>query len=527
MPAAVRPFAAYARVTGLLLLSAAPLVSAQTAPDPALARRIDAVITRPEFRHALWGIAIRDRATNAVLYELNADKLFTPGSTTKLLTSATALEVLGADHRFRTRVYRTGPVKSNGTLQGDLVLVASGDPNLSQRLQPDGTLAFENHDHSYGGAPDTRAVPGDPLLVLRQLAAQVAGRGIRRVTGRVLVDVSLYAEGMRELGTGVVVSPISVNDNVIDVTVGPGEAVGAPLAIRLSPATGYLRVVNRTRTVPADSSASITLNDSVGADGLVTLTITGGVPSSASPVLHAYPVPSPSRFAQVAFIEALAAAGVAVRVGRAAPVDFTALRTFHTDEYAVAEHQSAPTTELVKVVLKVSQNMHASGLPLLLAAVKGQPGQTGFDLEREWLQRAGLDTRGAQQGDGAGGDAHYTPDFMVDFLRMMGTRADFAAFKAALPILGRDGTLYDIQPNSPAAGHLFAKTGTYVVEDPLNRGLLVTGKGLAGYATTRSGREVVLCIYVNNVLVGLEADAVKRVVGQALGEVGAAVWEVD
>ena len=67
-----------------------------------------------------------------------------------------------------------------GVLEGDLVLLASGDPNLSGRLKPDGTLAFENEDHSYDADPNTRAVPGDPLLVLNELAKQVRERGHQR-----------------------------------------------------------------------------------------------------------------------------------------------------------------------------------------------------------------------------------------------------------------------------------------------------------------------------------------------------------
>src|SRR4029453_9935747 len=110
----------------------------------------------------------------------------------------------------------TGDVDADGVLRGDLVLVASGDPNLSARVRPDDTLAFENEDHSYDGDPNTRAVPGDPLLVIRALASQVAARGIRKVDGRVLVDVTLFPEGQRELGTGVVISPIMVNDNIVD-----------------------------------------------------------------------------------------------------------------------------------------------------------------------------------------------------------------------------------------------------------------------------------------------------------------------
>ena len=119
-----------------------------------------------------------DLDAKKVVASVNGDRLFVPGSTTKLLTMGTALEVLGADHRFRTRVYRTGPVR-NGVLEGDLVLVASGDPNLSGRRRADGSYSFVDRDHSYGGLP----VATDPLLTLRDIARQIAARGITAVTG--------------------------------------------------------------------------------------------------------------------------------------------------------------------------------------------------------------------------------------------------------------------------------------------------------------------------------------------------------
>src|SRR6185295_14159927 len=248
----------------LLLPLAAPLAAQAPAT---LAERIESILGRPEFRHALWGIEFLDLDTNQPVYALNADKLFVPGSTTKLLTEGTALALLGADHRFKTRIYRTGEIGRRGVLAGDLVLVASGDPNLSGRIRADGTLAFENEDHSYGGDPNTRAVPGDPLLVVRELAAQVAAQGIRRVEGRVLVDVSLFPEGQRELGTGVVISPIVVNDNLIDLTVGPGATPGAPATLAVSPVTSYVRFVNQIKTGTPESRPMLQVaSDIAGSD---------------------------------------------------------------------------------------------------------------------------------------------------------------------------------------------------------------------------------------------------------------------
>ncbi len=510
----------------LILLSLAAPLAAQA--PATLSERIEAITGRPEFRHALWGIEFLDLETNLPVYALNADKLFVPGSTTKLLTEGTALALLGADHRFKTRVYRTGEIGRGGVLQGHLVLVASGDPNLSGRIRPDGTLAFENEDHSYAGDPSTRAVPGDPLLVIRDLAAQVAAKGIRRVEGRVLVDVSLFPEGERELGTGVVISPIVVNDNLVDVTVSPGAALGAPAAITASPATSYVRFVNQVETRAPDSRPMIRIGEDVAnPDGSRKVTVAGSFPASKPPILYSYAVPEPSRFAQVVLTEALAEKGITVKETKSGEtVDFAALAKSYTEDRAVAEHVSPPLREEVKVTLKVSQNLHASLTPPLLAALlRKEKDQTGFDLERELLTSFGLDLSGAQQADGAGGDAHYTPEFMVAYLAVMAKRPDFAVFQAALPILGRDGTLFDIQPDSPAAGHVFAKTGTYGVDDPLNRRVLVTGKGLAGYLTTAAGRRLAFAIYVNNVSVSKEPGEIKRVVGQALGEIAAAAYE--
>jgi len=512
-----------------LLLALPPLAAPLAAQAPAsLAERIDGILGRPEFRHAFWGIEFLDLETNQPVYTLNADKLFVPGSTTKLLTEGTALGLLGADHRFKTRLYRTGEIGRGGVLKGDLVLVASGDPNLSARVRPDGTLAFENEDHSYDGDPNTRAVPGDPLLVVRELAAQVAAKGIRRVDGRVLVDASLFPEGQRELGTGVVISPIVVNDNLVDMTVGPGAAPEAPATLAVSPATSYVTFVNQITTGAADSKPLLRVAaDTANPDGSHKVTLAGSFPAGKAPILYSYPVPEPSRFAQVVLAEALAEKGVTVKDGKSGDAaDFAALAKSYTDDRAVAEHVSPPFREEVKVTLKVSQNLHASLTPLLLAALlRKDKDQTGYDLERDFLTSLGLDLSGAQQGDGAGGDAHYTPAFMVAYLAAMAKRPDFPVLQAALPVLGRDGTLFDIQRDSPAAGHVFAKTGTYGVDDPLNRRVLITGKGLAGYLTTAAGRRLAFAIYANNVSVSKEPNEVKRVVGQALGEIAAAAYE--
>jgi D-alanyl-D-alanine carboxypeptidase/D-alanyl-D-alanine-endopeptidase (penicillin-binding protein 4) len=496
--------------------------------------KLDEILARPDYRHSEFGIALYDLDASRMVFAHNAGKFFTPGSTTKLLTVGTALAYLGPDFRFHTSVYRTGAVR-DGRLTGDLVLVASGDPNLSGRVAPGDTLAFTNEDHSYGGSSLTKAVAGDPLLVIRRLASQVASSGIRRIDGRVLVDVTLFS-GTDGTDATAAVSPVVVNDNVIDVTIGPGVTEGAPAKVTVSPDLGYARVVNGVITGPSDSRSSVVrVSDVTNADGTHTVRFEGGVPANSAAVLYSYPVPDPARFAAMAFVLALKEKGVTVTErARAAPPDFRRLSASYAQATRVAEHVSPAFAEEAKVTLKVSQNLHASMMPYLVGALVAKKvgrdlPQAGFDLEREFLQKAGLAVEDASQGDGAGGapGAFYTPEFIVRYLAYMATRPDFALFQRALPILGRDGTLWNIQPDAPAAGKVFAKTGTFQVPDPLNRRMIVTGKGLAGYMTTSSGRRLALCLYANRVPRPTDAPGgAALLVGQVLGEIANAAWRL-
>src|ERR1700749_1214932 len=84
-------------------------VSAQSSDT--LEQRIKKVMERPEFAHSRFGLKFIAADTGDVVYELNSPQLFVPGSTTKLLSEGTMLEVLGADYRFHTKIYRTGLIK--------------------------------------------------------------------------------------------------------------------------------------------------------------------------------------------------------------------------------------------------------------------------------------------------------------------------------------------------------------------------------------------------------------------------------
>ena len=117
------------------------------------------------------------------------------------------------------------------------------------------------------------------MAVIQEIAREVAKRGVRKIRGRVLVDISLYPEGAHEGGTGVVISPIMVNDNVLDATVEPGAAEGAPAALRISPASSYVSCINQVTTGGAASKMDVDISSDVAnPDGTHTVTVTGRMP---------------------------------------------------------------------------------------------------------------------------------------------------------------------------------------------------------------------------------------------------------
>jgi N-acyl-D-amino-acid deacylase len=517
--------------TALLRIFFFEALPARAQSEASLAQRIQKVMSRPDFAHANFGIEFYSLDSGKVIYALNADKLFVPASTTKTLTEGTLLAKLGADYRFHTRVYHTGPIDKHGTLKGDLILVASGDPNLSNRIQPDGTLAFVDHDHSYNGP----ALPGDPLAVIQEFVSQIKSKGVRKIEGKIYVDASLMPDSEREGGTGVVMSSIMVNDNVIDLVGKPGSKPGDAVQLSVSPQSSYLHFVNNVVTGDAKSKLAFNASDPVAVpDGSLTVALTGNIPMGTEPQTAAFAVPSPTKFAAVVLGDVLKSAGISVNSKAAPPVtDFTPYQRFYIAENQLAEHVSPPLSEEIKITLKVSQNVHAGMGPYLLGLLVAKdmkdPIHAGFKTEQAFLQEAKLDLSGAAQGDGAGGDWAdlFSPDFIVHYMIYWSTRPDYQFFFKALPILGKDGTLAKIQVNSPGAGHVFAKTGTFGSEDKLNNKMMLNGKGLAGYVITKAGKKLAFAAYVNHVSLNLDPDAAQEVAGQALGEIAAAAYDAN
>lgn len=506
------PVTTLAALVSLVAVSGAGAGSSTLPPimgdlPSSVATVIAEIQSKAAYAHTSWGIRVVALDTGDVLIDQAGDRSLTPGSIMKVYSTATALDLYGADYRFHTPVYKTGAV-SQGVLAGDLILVASGDFTFGLREQPGGTLGYNNMpeiDHNYadtGFAGGALVKESDPLAALDGLAKAVRGSGIAEVRGDVIIDARLFDTYRATDG---VISPIWLNENVIDIMTTPTSA-GQPARIDWRPETASVKVVDEVTTVAADPKP-ITIEATTPGE----IRVTGEIAAGAPPNLNIWHVPDPASFARTAFIEALQRAGVKVDANALGPnpADKLPDTPAYSSENKVAEHVSPPLSEFVKVVLKVSYNRGAH-LMLCLAAVKAgsRDCSAGIGKELELLDRLGVSRQSTYVFDGAGSDDHArtAPADQTTVLARVLKEPWGASIRDGMAILGKDGTQATNGLGSPAVGHVQIKDGSRVTMTPGDYQGIIIAKTQVGYIETKSGRELVFAIFLNNAPFGSLED---------------------
>jgi D-alanyl-D-alanine carboxypeptidase/D-alanyl-D-alanine-endopeptidase (penicillin-binding protein 4) len=453
--------------------------SSKVSPSVEFALKAESLIGVPPVNRGEWGLLVVDSATGETLYERNADSYFVPASNMKLLTTALALDKLGPDYRFRTTLETNGTLAANGLLTGDLVLVGRGDPNLSNRKFPfDQIEEFE----------------GPPEKVLAELVDILVKSGAKEISGDIVGDDSYFPRERYPDGWeiddmvweyGAAVSAIVVNDNTVTVLLMPGEKAGDPATLLLDPPVAEFHIINQVVTSAPREKADLRLTREPGSE---TVVLTGTFPAKSAPRKLVLAIQEPAQFAATLLARALEERGVKIR-GR--------IRAVHDPDPAeatrtvLAEHLSIPLSDCVKLVNKISQNLHTE---VLLRTAARQDGRwaTPEDLEKypaEFYAKVGIAPDDVVQTDGSGLSRHdlVTPRAFVTLLQYAQKQPWFLAYFASLPVAGADGTLNERLKNEKAAGRIHAKTGS-----------VAHVRSLSGYADTVGGRRLIFSFLSNN-----------------------------
>ncbi len=494
-----------ARLVPIVLLVVAPLLGApvKALQDRPLPDRVAGVLSAPDLARGFWGIEVVSLSTGKTLYSQNADKLFTPASNTKLFTTAAALALIGPDYKFRTTVETTGTLDRYGRLNGDLVLVGRGDPNLSGRELPY-DLRTQRND--------------DPIQALESLADALVQKGVKFIDGDIVADDSYFAferygEGWSQddlvWADGAPVSALTINDNVVFVNILPADRPGEKAFVSVKPFAEYYRIDNRIITTPAGTGRKFFVNREPGS---TVLTLWGNMPLDDSGANEALAIEDPAEFAAGLFRQLLEKRGIVIYgKQRTRHTELATLSTFSvtamvpsrggsdgqsrplkTDQpITLASYESKPMLQDVRVINKVSQNLHAEILLRLLGRERGNAGtvEGGLEVLRGFLTQAGIsnDQYVFYDGSGLSRQNLVTPHAIVQLLRYCSTQPWGAAYKTTFPVSGVDGSLSD-RFNSPRLkNRIVAKTGS-----------LGGVKTLSGYATSDTGQAVVFSILSNN-----------------------------
>ena len=515
---------AHTALIGLIgaALAAAP-VQAADAPARELPAAMRAIMDKPRYADARWSLLVADVDRGKTLYALDPDRLSFTGSTRKLFSVGMALDALGARHRQRTPIHRRGRVDARGALRGDLVLVGGGDLTFGGRRLGRDRIQYTDFDHndanSLGTAILTRQ---DPLFALNALARQVRASGIRSVRGDVAVDDRLF-KPYRVPNGNLLITPVMVNENMVDVTVKP-TAPGRPATIAHRPATAAFGVDGTVGTAPAGAEPG-----ALSGPGPIECigrprcsgTVAGALPfgyraplSGLGTFVGTFRIEDPAAFARTAFVEALRRHGVTVRaraVG-ANPRDMLPRRMRYPAATRVAVHRSAPYAQVARLVLKVSLNLGANLSLSLFGLDHGRRTVRGaLAAERRALvERYGIDPDGFRFPTNGSGtpDSQASPRALVQLLRRMSRTPVARAYAAALPILGKDGSLAHSGTTLPARGHVRAKTGTTIMPGADGETIELKAQNMAGYITSRSGRRLAYALMVNDVgaITDIETD---------------------
>ncbi|MEN6605417.1 MAG: D-alanyl-D-alanine carboxypeptidase/D-alanyl-D-alanine-endopeptidase [Bryobacteraceae bacterium] len=448
-----------------------------------LGDRIDLILSKSATaRRAQWGIQIVDARTGEALYARASDHYFVPASNTKLFSTALALSRLGPDHRFRTRVLARNAPDAAGRVRGDLILLGGSDPTLSARAVP------------YKKGP----IQGDPLAAIEELARSCFERGLRVVEGDITGDDSTYAwepapDGWTQDDAtweyGAPVSALTLNDNAFSLILRPGAHAGDPARVRLNPEIEYYYIDNRVRT-EAGVEPRVEIERRPGSKEL---RLTGAVTPGWKGETEILAVDDPALFAAAAFRQALARLGVRITGQSAARHRFAgdAVERKYDGYIELASRTSPPLAEVLRIINKVSQNLHAE---LVLREVgrarrgDGAGREAGLKELEAFLTEAGVDKNEYRFEDGSGLSrlTLVTPETVVKLLLHMYRGPQRNAWVSLMPVGGEDGTLAKRFSGNPAGSRVHAKTGS-----------LSHVSGLSGYLDTPSGVRI-FSILVNN-----------------------------
>lgn len=447
-----------------------------SATNQELFRQLDVFQASPSLQFGTVALSVRRVRDGQELIGYNARRSLPSASTLKLITTATALSVLGPGYTYTTFLEYDGTIKDS-VLSGNLYIRGTGDPSL-------GSGRFPGYD--------------DLPTLLKKWSVAIRGAGIRQVQGSVVGDASLYNDlttpdtwPFGDLGNyyGASLSALNIHENLYRVFFKPARSIGAAAGVaRLEPAVPYVSFRNTVTTDAANTGDQVTI---YGTPFQNQQWLTGKVPAGTEFAVKGA-LPDPAYFAAYALQQQLIRDNVTLpntplSVGGGLPS--TANQT--GKRVLLAQYKSPSLAELVRETNFQSINLYAEALlrTSALRLGKSVPStDSSLQILNTFWKSKGVNLDGFRIRDGSGLSAvgALTADNMTGILSAIGRDSIFSTFYSTIPVMGQTGTVRSLARGTPAAGNIRAKSGS------------IEGvRAYAGYFTAADGEQMSFCVLVN------------------------------
>ncbi|MEM6726823.1 MAG: D-alanyl-D-alanine carboxypeptidase/D-alanyl-D-alanine-endopeptidase, partial [Bacteroidota bacterium] len=438
-----------------------------------------AIAQAPEMANAGFGFSLRSVENNQLLVNLNGDQNLTPASTLKTLTTASALILLGPEYTYETKLATNGKILDDGTLDGDLYIIGSGDPSL--------------------GSDQLEETP-DLNVLLNTWVSEIKKLGITSIKGQIVGDGTCFDSSTtpatwpwNDIGNyyGAGVSGLNIMENLyyLDFDLSSTMKSG-PKVAAVRPEIPYLIFHNELTTAGKNSGDNAYI---YGAPYTYTRHIRGTLPLGPGEFTIKGSLPDPAFVLAHWLTEALTQNGVLVKGGITTKLEMETFQFPQAEALNVFyRHTSPPLKNIVLRANKESVNIYCEALLKTIGKEQGTGGslEGGLQAIQDLWESRGLDWEGILLHDGSGLSPRnaITGNDLTAILRKVALdESAFPDFYASLPIAGQDGTLKNMLRGTPAEGKLRAKSGS-----------MSRVRAYCGYSRTKSGKLLTFSIIGND-----------------------------
>lgn len=422
------------------------------------------------FKHSNVSACVTDVTTGSTIAGYRADRVLTPASVLKLISSYAALETLGKEFRFETTLAHTGKLEPDGTLSGDLYVIGSGDPSL-------GSNRFSDNLNLDG--------------LLSVLSENVLNYGINCIEGSIIIDESVFDSypvcpswQWNDLGNYYASGAwgLNINENQYLVRFKNRSKKGQVSEIhQIYPYVPNLEIQNEVTIAGAGTGDNAYI---FGGPYDYKKRVSGTIPQGEGLFTIKGSLPDPSAFFLFHFREKL----------RQFNIDCQGMKTIYKAERknkkSIYTHKSPSLESLVKACHTESINLYSeSFLKIMGYTERGQgSGQNGIAVIRKKLRLRNIDYGGMRLHDGCGLSPRnlISTSTVAGYLASLGRTNTISEIVSHLPEGGKEGTVKHLFTNMPVKGHVWLKSGS-----------MQSVQSYAGFIQCVSGKWVSFAIIVN------------------------------